>query len=206
MFKTGTNIFFQEPTAATRLLHLSTVTEVEDQSVTAEFEGESIPLEVGQEFLCYFDGEGEFMQLIVRVVDVVAREPRLAAKLVAVGDPISAESRQTCRVPTISANILAEFGEEHELYVQDVSATGFAVIAKGSYPIGATFPVSITHEGDIYCGVAAIQSVRELRPGRMRYGLRALEEGPDAGDLLDGLHQIDMAVQRQQLKPGSGMG
>jgi len=206
MFKTGTDILFQEPTSETRLLRGSTVAETEGEHFTVEFGEEEIQLEVGQELLCYFDGKREFMQQIVRLVELLAKEPQLVAKLVTVGDPISAESRQTCRVSAISVDIFAEVGEERGLRLQDVSATGFALIAKGSYPIGATLPVSITFEGDIYSGVAAIQSGRQLRPGRIRYGLHPLAEGPGAGDLLDGLRQVSLAVQREQLKRNSGMG
>ena len=204
MFKTGTDILFQEPTSETRLLRRSTVTETEGEHFTVEFGEEEIQLEVGQELLCYFDGEREFMQQIVRLVELLAEEPPLVAKLATVGDPISAESRQTDRVSTISVDIFAEVGEERGLRLQDVSATGFALIAKGSHPIGTTFPVSITFEGNIYSGVAAIQSVRQLRPGRIRYGLHPLAEGPGAGDLLDGLRQISVAVQREQPKRNSG--
>jgi hypothetical protein len=205
MFKTGTYILFQEPTSETRLLRSSTVTETEDEHFTVEFGEEKIRFEVGQELLCYFDGEREFMQQAVRLVELVAEEPQLVARLATVGDPISAESRQTYRVSTISVDIFAKVGEERGLSVQDVSATGFAVNAKGSYPIGTTFPVSITFEDDMYSGVAAIQSVQQLRPGRIRYGLHALAEDPGAGDLLDGLHQVSLAVRRERLKRNSGM-
>jgi len=200
MFETGSNIFFQEPTPGAFLLRLSTVTEVGDQSFTVVFGEDPISLEVDQELFCFFDREREFVQQRVRVIDVVAEEPRLVARLRPLGDPISAESRQTSRVPTPSASILAEVGEERDLSVEDVSSTGFAVIASGSHAIGTTFPVSISFEGDIYSGVASIQSVRELSPGRMRYGFRALEEGSDAGDLLDGLRQINLAAEHQSAK------
>ena len=40
----------------------------------------------------------------------------------------------------------------------------------------------------------------------MRYGLRALEEGSGSDDLLDGLHHVNLAVQRQQLKRNRGLG
>jgi len=204
MFKTGTDILFQDPTSETRLLRRSTVTETEGEHFTVEFGEEEIQLEVGQELLCYFDGEREFMQQVVRLVELVAEEPPLVARLATLGDPASAESRQTDRVSTISVDIFAEVGEERGLRLQDVSTTGFALIARGDYPIGATFPVSITFEDDIYSGVAAIQSIRQLSPGRLRYGLLPLAESPGAGDLLDGLRQVSLGVQREQLKRNSG--
>lgn len=203
MLKTGTCVLFQEPTSEARLLRRSNVIETEAEGFTVDFGEQPIPLTAGRELLCYFEGEREFMQQLVRVVEVLADKPRLVAKLATLGDSISAESRESHRVSTISADILAALGEERQLCVQDVSTTGFAVVAKGWYPIGTTFPVSITFESDIYSGLASVQSVRELRPGHVRYGLLALDDHPEAGDLLDGLHAIRLAVQRARLKRNS---
>ena len=114
----------------------------------------------------------------------------------------SAEHRQTHRAIALSVNLFAAPGEDRDLTVQDVSPTGFAVVSKVEYSIGATLDVSLTFDGDIYSGTALVQSIREFSSGRIRYGLCVLEQG----DLQDGLQQISLAVQRQQLKRQSGLG
>ena len=125
--------------------------------------------------------------------------------LEAIGDPISAESRQYYRVSTISAKIEARFGKGGKLQVQDLSATGFAVLADEKFKIGQLVDVSIRHEDEACHGKVAIQSFRELESGKLRYGLRAIEEDPHARDFLKTLHRISLAVQRDQLaRTGSG--
>lgn len=122
-----------------------------------------------------------------------------------VGDPISAESRQTYRVSTISAGIVARMGNEQGLAVQDLSATGLAVLADKKYPLGHLIEIAVKR-GDESChGQASIQSVRELESGRFRYGLRAIEEDPHAQIFLATLQRISFAVQREQLKRSGGV-
>jgi hypothetical protein len=63
----------------------------------------------------------------------------------------------------------------------------------------------IRHEEEACHGKVAIQSFRELESGKLRYGLRAIEEDPHARDFLKTLHRISLAVQRDQLaRTGSG--
>ena len=206
MFKPETKILFQEATAGTRLLLSATVVESCEDSFTVEFDSEEIDseeidsekieLDEGQELIAYFHGSPEFMQQLVRVVELIDRAGKLVIDLAPVGDAVSAEFRQYSRAIAISANLFAVLGEDRDLTVQDVSPTGFAVVSKVEYSIGATLDVSLTFDGDIYSGTALVQSIREFSSGRIRYGLRVLEQG----DLQDGLQQISLAVQRQQLR------
>lgn len=117
-----------------------------------------------------------------------------------VGDPISAEARQTYRVSTISARIEARVGSESGLPVQDLSATGFAVLANEIYLVGQTVEVSICHGDEACAGKASVQSFRELESGRLRYGLRAVAEDRRAEAFLSTLQRISLAVQREQLQ------
>lgn len=121
-----------------------------------------------------------------------------------VGDPISAESRQSYRVSTISAGIEARMGGETGLQVQDLSATGFALLADKKYKIGQTVEVAIRYGDEACHGKAAIQSFRELESGRLRYGVRAIEEDPHAQTFLRTLQRISLAVQREQLARSGG--
>lgn len=122
-----------------------------------------------------------------------------------VGDPISAENRQSYRVSTISAGIQARMGGESGLQVQDLSATGFALLADKKYKIGQTVEVAIRYGDEACHGKASIQSFRELESGRLRYGVRAIEEDPHAQTFLRTLQRISLAVQREQLARSGGV-
>lgn len=204
MIKTGSDILFQEPNCETRRLRRSVVVDTDGERFSVQFAANPFVFEVDQEVLMYFNGKGEFMQQVGCVVEVEAQEfegPEATVfTLDPVGDPISAESRQFYRVSTISADLRASLGEEHDLDVQDLSATGFAVIAAGAYSLGETLPVQIAHAGVQCHGTSAIQSIREFEPGRIRYGMRALEDDPHTGEFLHTLQGISLAVQREQLQ------
>lgn len=202
MFKPETKILFQEPMSDVRLLRSATVVESCDQSFSIQFDGDSLELDEGQELIAYFHAGRDFMQQIVRVIELLDGGDKLVVDLEPVGDAASAEQRQTYRASAISADLFAELGEDRDLTVQDVSTTGFAVVSSAEYLIGTTIDVSLSFEGDMFSGTASVQSIREFTPTRIRYGLRALE----GGDLSDGLSQISLAVQRQHLKRQSGAG
>jgi hypothetical protein len=206
MIKTGNDILFQEPSCDTRRLRRSVVVEANDEKISVRFVAEPFEFETDQEVLMYFNGKREFMQQVARVVEIAEDEtdegPLFVLELI--GDAISAESRQNYRVSTISAGIAARVGSEESLSVQDLSATGFAVIAAEEYPIGQTVEVGIAHQDEQCHGVASIQSVRELGPGRIRYGLRAIEEDPHTGTFLEVLQRISLGVQREQLQRSGG--
>ena len=156
----------------------------------------------------YFSGKTEFGRKVGRVKEILESEE--ASKegplfvIEPIGDAISAESRQTYRVSTISADLEATVGEEENLQVQDLSSTGFAVVASMEYQIGQTIEVSIAHGEDHCHGIASVQSVRSLGVDRIRYGLRAIEEDPHTGEFLQVLQRISLAVQREQLKRSGG--
>lgn len=224
MLKVGNDVLFQEPTMSTRRLRRSVVIAADEETISVRFVGEPFAFEVDQEVLMYFNGRREFMQQIARVTQIHAHDASggsasdtEAARaesaregsetnegpvfvLEPVGEPISAEARQTYRVSTISARIEARVGSETGLPVQDLSATGFAVLADEIYLVGQTVDVSIRHGEESCAGKAAIQSFRELESGRLRYGLRAIAEDPRAREFLSTLQRISLAVQREQLQ------
>ena len=82
--------------------------------------------------------------------------------------------------------------------MQDIRVSGLSLIATRPLSI-ATQINTILRYRDIECrGRACVQNLRTLQPGQIRYGLRALDPVGDAG-LRDGLQQITMAVQRDQV-------
>ena len=220
----GSDVLFQEPSVSHRRLRRSVVIGIGSDSIAVRFVGEPFAFETGQDVLMFFNGKREFMQQVGRVVEIQGTpEPALPVEVVAtpvatdpaappkpeegpvfviepVGDPISAENRQHYRVSTISAGIKAKVGAEGGLSVQDLSATGFAVLADARYKIGQTLEVAIRYGEEACHGIASVQSFREVESGRIRYGLRAIEEDPHAQVFLTTLQRISLAVQREQLK------
>lgn len=207
MIKAGTDILFQEPSSNTRRLRRSVVVDAGSDTVAVQFVADPFAFEVDQEVLMYFNVKREFMQQLGRVVEVNVPDSAEGKKaesttfvLAPIGDPISAESRKFYRVSTISAHLKAKVGDESDLDVQDLSSTGFAIIASNEYSLGETVPVSIAHDAEQCHGIASVQSVREFGPGRIRYGMRAIEEDPHTNDFLQVLQRISLAVQREQLQ------
>ena len=206
--KTGIDILFQEPTCTARRLRRSVVVETSNDTFSIRFVAEAFAFEVEQEVLMYFSGKTEFLQQVGCIKEIIEAEegsdegPLFV--IAPVGDPISAESRQTYRVSTISANLEARVGEEENLQVQDLSSTGFAVLAGDDYQLGQTVEVGIAHDDQQCHGRASVQSVRPMGPRRIRYGLRAIEDDPHTGEFLQVLQQISLAVQREQLQRSGG--
>ncbi|MFK7895943.1 MAG: PilZ domain-containing protein [Myxococcota bacterium] len=218
MIKAGSDILFQEPMCDTRRLRRSVVVAASDTSFSIQFVAEPFEFDADQEVLFYFNGKREFLQQVGRIEEVVepsgdaavseeesAEESALNGDaitftIVPVGDAISAESRQNYRVSTLAANLEARVGTEQGVPVQDLSATGFAVVASESYDLGQAVEVGIKHNDEECHGTAVIQSVREFGPGRIRYGMRAIEGDPHTSVFLATLQRISLAVQREQLQ------
>lgn len=200
MIKVRCDILFQDPMFKKRALRHASVTELDNEGFVVEFDDDPVPLEVDDEVIVYFDDDGNFMQQVVRIREIVRQEPRLQVVLTSIGDATCAESRKHFRVSTLSSEIHARIGEEADCAVQEVSATGFSVVAGESYDLGSTIEVAIEYEGDFFCGSASIQSILELRPGHLRYGLKALDTGLEGSELLDGLQQISQKIEHHQNK------
>jgi hypothetical protein len=206
MIKTGQDILFQEPSCDARRLRRSTVVDAGGDAISIRFVAEPFSFEVGQEVLMYFNVKREFMQQLASVLEVVEDEASEGPIFVLepIGDPISAESREHYRVSTLSAGLDARVGNEQSLPVQDLSATGLAVLSAREYSLGERVEIEIAHEDEHCHGLASVQSVRVFGPGRIRYGLRAIEEDPHTSCFLDVLQRISLAVQRQQLQRSGG--
>ena len=208
MMKTGSDILFQEPTCTTRRLRRSVVLDSSSDSFSVRFVAEAFDFEIDQEVLMYFNGKSEFMQQVGRISEISpAEEGSEEGPIFAIdpiGDAISAESRQNYRVSAISADLEASVGSEENIQVQDLSSTGFAVLASEEYQIGQTIDVAISHGEDECHGRASVQSIRVLGPDRIRYGLRAISEDPHTAEFLEVLQRISLSVQREQLQRSGG--
>ena len=171
-----------------------------EEDFSIQFVAEPFAFEKDQEVLMYFNGKRELMQQIGRITDIVESESALTFLIAPVGDPISAESRENYRVSTIGATLDARVGEETHLKVQDLSATGFAVVASKDYQIGQTIEVEISNGTECCHGIASIQSIRDFGGGRIRYDMRAIDSDPHTSVFLETLQRISLAVQREQLQ------
>lgn len=201
MIKPGATIFFRDPKIEKeRVLVPSTLQAVEDEMLVAQL----VPterFETGQEVTVFYELKREFMQQPVQIDRLEPGEEGPLVRYFALGDPVSAESRQHYRVTTISAELLATVGPDTGCPVQDVSATGFAAVVPTRYAQGERVAVSIEH-GELRCeGEAVVQSITERADG-FRYGF--LSAG--SGELQEQLNQVSLAVQREQLQRLSGAG
>jgi len=187
-----------------RILHPAKVVGLQDDKYTAEVEEQSLPVESGQDILVNFEKNREFMQQSARIESVDESEGRQVITFATTGEPVSAESRQCYRVSTVMMELTAGLGPERGCPVLDVSTTGFSVIAAEDYSIGNLVDASIEFEDQSYSGKLSIQSVRELSPGRIRYGLHCSEAKTSPGDLAKGLQRMSLQIQRAQLRRLAG--
>ncbi|MCH7808162.1 MAG: hypothetical protein IIB60_02955 [Planctomycetes bacterium] len=197
----GSGFFVQHPgNSKRRILHPAKLVGVQGDVYTAELEESELFLESGQEILVYYERSREFMQQAARIDVVDETDPNFIIRLTTTGEPVSAESRQHYRVSTIMLGLSAQFGPESSCAVLDVSATGFSVIAAKHYGIGTLVNTSIEHEGQTCIGNVSVQSVRPLEKGWIRYGLHCADAKKSDDNLAEGLQQLSIQVQREQLR------
>ena len=87
----------------------------------------------------------------------------------------------------------------------DLSATGFGMISKHRYPVGKTLQAGLMHEGEALNGAMTVQSVRDLGPLGIRYGLRYSEAESTNSALRKGLQEVSRRVEREMLRRRSGL-
>ena len=216
MLSKETQIFIQLPhELAQRILHPARVTDLSEGICTVEVEETQLKIEAGQDLLIYYEMRNEFMKQPASVDGVMrgddesdgaeqAREADsdrpLLVGLTLRGEPLSAESRLAYRVSTLIAELVADLGSEKSCPLQDVSATVFSVMATKSHAVGAVVKATLYFNDKQFSGSAYVQSIKDVGHGRFRYGLHSVDDKQSTGDLLKGLQQISMAIQREQLR------
>ncbi len=211
MVGVGSGFFVQIPNdSGHRVLHPAKVSGQVGDVFTAELEEPGIEFEEGQGFLVYFEKRRDFLQQPACIQEIDEADPvgepgpALTISFVTQGEAVSAESRQCYRVSTVMANMTAKLGEEGGCQLLDVSATGFSAIAAAEYRIGDLLDAVLELDGAQFTGKVAVQSIRELSQGRIRYGTHCADSTKLGGTLKGGLNKISMFVQRQQLQRLSG--
>lgn len=206
MLQVDSDIFMQNPDdAGRRDLWPATVADIRKNVFVIRFNDRRLILPEGGEVLVYYNRGTGFVQQSARIEKVESEESQLTADITLVGEPVSAESRQSYRVSTVVSGLQVTFGPEEDCQLNDVSITGFSVTARARYDIGAHAPATLAFEGQSFSGIACVQSVRELGQERIRYGLHCVNEDEHGGfELQRGLRHIAAIIQRRQLRRLTG--
>jgi hypothetical protein len=162
---------------------------------------DSSNLQPGLETLAYCDVRGKFFQQGVTLTEVRALLSTPTYVFVRVGEPVSAEQRQTFRVSVALSNVIAQVGERKQCQVVDVSPEGIAVITSQGFSIGTTVKIALAHEDNKIAADARIQTIKVLPTGKVRYGLLVPNTNPIARKAL---LKMSMGFQRTQLKRLAG--
>ena len=197
----GTGFYLQIPDESEeRILYPATVQEWNENIYTAGWQKVYNAPEIGQEVLIYYKIEREFVKQGARIKMVSKTDSTTAFRFELTGDPVSAERRQCYRVSTVMAEVSATFGAEENCPVLDVSATGFAVVASRRYWTATVVDATVHYAGFAFSGKGRIESVRDLEPGRIRFGVYCISDKETGGTLRAGLQEISASVQRQHLR------
>ncbi|MCC6909795.1 MAG: hypothetical protein IT430_17810 [Phycisphaerales bacterium] len=201
-----------------RILHPARVLSISGETYAVQLHGSELAIDAGSRVVVFFDLNRKFHKQSAEVVAV--SDPRTghgqgdtqiltvdASKNAGVvfgcnlvGQPVSAEGRESFRVCTVVANIAGDLGIEKNCPLMDVSSTGFAMIAKSKYKISDVVAAALRHEGTEFRGRAVVQSIKELPGERFRYGLHCMEDRGGGNTLVKGCQQISVACQRAQLR------
>ena len=199
----GSKVFIRFASQAKNpILHPTTVIKAQStSSFVVQPEDSTQPFEAGLELMIYFEFAGKFVQQPARVEALPGEDPEAGIELKTLGEWVSAESRQTFRVCTVMTDLDATFGGETGCPVNDISATGFAVIVSGDnkYKVGQIVDAELPYQDKTYTGQVSIQSVCEKPDGTVRYGVNCVKGDNAAGSLTKGVRHISMAEQRRQL-------
>ena len=205
----GFELFLQLPCESQdRVLHAGTVLSISEGLIVAEFEESNLALDGGTQLLMYFEHNRKFMKQPATIEEAIVRvddTAKPAFRIRPMGEPVSSEDRQNFRTSTEFSEVIVRVGNESDCKVFDVSPMGFSFISETRYQIGQILPVVVAFEGKRFSGNGCVQSIRELPAGEIRYGVYCADSRLDPANLMRGLQQISMAVQRQQLKRLSGL-
>jgi hypothetical protein len=200
MFNIGDGFFLQRSgPSQSQILHPATVTGTTDDG----YDGttcEGIELGVGDEIVVFYKLDRSFVKQPARIEAMSEGEEQPTFRFNMLGEPVSAERRQSYRVSTVMTDLKVDFGDEKACPLLDVSAVGFSVMSSVDYGVGKSVRASISFDDERYTGEVFIQGMRELDKDRIRYGVYCLDEGHSGVALKAGLQRLSMYVQRKQLR------
>lgn len=205
MLSKDAEVFVQFPAESeSRILHPAVIADVEEGVFTVRLKESCQTPQQGAAAIIFYEQKREFMQQPGRIEVLFEEDDTTTLAVQPIGEPTSAESRQTYRATTLSANLQASVNDEPGHSIQDVSASGLAIQSKTSFALGDVVDIAVEFEGEKYTGQATVQSVAIISETRFRYGLRVIDDRKNAGNLPRGLQRISAAIQRRQLRRLSG--
>ncbi len=201
MLSPDKNIFLSIPEESVMLiLHPAQVVACDQDVYTAVVEEDDVLLEPEQEVFLYFEISGTFMKQLARIEGVAREDPKRWIRFTTIGNAVSSEKREVYRVPVQFRELSATIGGEKNCRLQDVSDTGFSVIACLDINIGEVSQVTLRYEDEEFNGRASLQSVKQLDGKGKRYGFYCVDKQLSPGSLPRGLHLISLAVQREHVR------
>ncbi len=207
----GGAFFLQIPEESTeRILHPAKVVGLTGNILTAEFEDRDLGITEfhhiveREDLFIFFEARNSFLRQAACVLKILDDEPRPTIEFETTGEPVSAQSRECYRVSSITAGLTAKLAGEDQCPLLDVSCTGFSVISSRNYAFGSLVEATLIYQGEEYNDTVCVQSIRELSKGRIRYGLRCLEDRASAGNLPIGLRRMTVVLESEQLRRLTG--
>ena len=188
-----------------RLLIPGKVLELQGDDAIVELE-EPLGLEVGCETSAFAEWRGKFFQQGITIAPMIVAEGAAPAspnivRFTRVGEAVSAESRGSYRVSVATCELFAHVGDQTRCHVVDISPEGCAVICSQPLTVGQTVEVGFSFDGMTVGGEMKVQTVKELRNGKLRFGLFAHDKKSTSRKALQNLSII---MQRLQLKRLAG--
>ncbi len=201
MLSPDKNIFLSIPDESVMLiLHPAQVVACNHDVYTAVVEEDDVLLEPEQEIFLYFEISRSFMKQSARIKEVAPEDAKRLIRFTTIGNAVSSEKREVYRVPIQFRELTASIGGEKNCRLQDVSETGFSVIAYLDINIGEVTQATLRYEDEAFSGRACLQSVKQLDGKGKRYGFYCIDKQLSPGSLPRGLHLISLAVQREHLR------
>jgi hypothetical protein len=115
------------------------------------------------------------------------------------GNPETADNRACYRVRTATSAIQIRFADRNDCDLMDISQTGFGIISDQQLAEGTVVQAGLPGDGCEITGAVRVQSVRQLRSGRFRYGVTCLEPAAQKACV-----ELTMSLQRERLKRLAG--
>lgn len=218
----GSDIYLQGTGKAARTLYLSQLVQSSGNTWTLEFgentffldpEGNWMCPQPQQEVVIYYAQNRDFFKQSARVQEVIEADAdedgsvsgqAVATRTVRLqietrGEPVSADNRECFRISTVFAELYVTVGECDSCRLVDISPTGFAVLSADEHEVGKVLSASAQYNGISASGPVCVMSVRQVRGGQFRYGLRCIDKA-----FQDEVRKLSMELQRLQLRRLAG--
>jgi len=187
-----------------RLLRPVKLLGISDDIHTARLEEEGVQIGEDTDVFLYYEIRNTFTQQAAHILTVDDEDPCSVIEFRITGEPVSVEGRGAFRVSAVTSNLTAKLGDQHDCQLLDVTISGFSVVASAEHNMAKVLDVTLRHQGRAFSGQASIQSVRELSPGRIRYGLHCSANKSAQAELVKGLQLLTTGLQRDQLRRMAG--